>query len=299
MHREYRPDDTHHGHGAGLNIIQADPGDDERALIGFTALLGGLIGIDLLLAAIGWDTGRFPLGLSPTMLAALLGAIYIVYGALQSLLHGRIGADIALAQACLAALVIGQPFVAAEVVFIALLGEVLEAWTFAHARRALGRLVDQAPRTARVRRGEEEVEVPANQVAIGDRVVILPGERVPVDGTILAGRSTVDQSTLTGESLPIDRGPGDPVFTGTINQFGAIEVAAEKVGDETTFGQVLRLVAQARRRKARLEKSADRLARYFLPVVEVAFAATLLIGYLAGWPGISSPSSRSSPARPS
>src|SRR5262249_6125941 len=219
--------------------------------------------LDLALGLSGWNTERFPLGRSPPMIAALPGAIYIVYGALQSLLHGRIGADLALAQACLAALIIGQPFVAAEVVFIALLGEVLEAWTFAHARRALGRLVDSAPRTARVRRGEEEVEIPASQVALGDRVVIRPGERVPVDGTILAGRSTVDQSPLTGESLPIDRGPGDPVFTGTINQFGAIEVAAEKVGDETTFGQVLRLVAQARRRKAKLEKMADRLARYF------------------------------------
>ncbi len=220
------------------------------------------------------------------MIAALLGAVYIVYGTLQSLLHGRIGADLALAQACLAALIIGQPFVAAEVVFIALLGEVLEAWTFAHARRAMGRLVDQTPRTARVRRGEDEVEIPAEQVAIGDRVIVRPGERIAVDGTIVAGRSTVDQSALTGESLPIDKGPGDPVFTGTINQFGAIEVEAEKVGDETTFGQVLRLVAQARRKKAKLEKTADRLARYFLPVVELVAGATLLIGYLAGWPDV-------------
>ena len=202
------------------------------------------------------------------------------------MLHGRIGADLALAQACLAALMIGQPFVAAEVVFIALLGEVLEAWTFAHTRRALGRLVDQTPRTARVRRGEEEVEVPAHEVAIGDRVIVRPGERIPVDGTVQIGRSTVDQLTLTGESLPIDRGPGDPVFTGTINQFGAIEIAAEKVGNETTLGQVLKLVTQARRRRAKLEKTADRLARYFLPVVEVVAGATLLIGYLAGWPDV-------------
>jgi Cu+-exporting ATPase len=283
MHREYRPDDTHHGHGASPNVIQADPAEDERALIAFTALLGGLIGLDLVLGMLGWEIARWPLRLSPTMIAALLGAVYIVYGALQSLLRGRIGADLALAQACLAALVIGQPLVASEVVFIALLGEVLEAWTFARARRALGRLVEQTPRTARVRRGEEEDEVPADQVAVGDRVVVRPGERIPVDGTILAGRSTVDQSTLTGESLPIDRGPGDPVFTGTINQFGAIEVAAEKVGDATTFGQVLKLVAQARRKKAKLERTADRLARYFLPVVEVVAGMTLLVGYLAGW----------------
>ena len=131
----------------------------------------------------------------------------------------------------LAALVLGQPFVAAEVVFIALVGEVLEAWTFARTRRALGRLVDQTPRTARVRRDGEEVEIPAHDVAVGDLVIVRPGERIPVDGTVLAGRSTVDQSALTGESLPIDKGPGDPVFTGTMNQFGVIEVEAEKVGE--------------------------------------------------------------------
>ncbi len=137
-----------------------------------------------------------------------------------------------------------------------------------------------------MRRDGQEVEVPADQVAIGDRVLVGPGERIAVDGRILSGRSTVDQSALTGESLPVDKGPEDMVFTGTINQFGAIEVVAEKVGGETTFGQVLRMVAQARRRKARLEKTADRLARYFLPLVELIAGATLVIGYLAGWPDV-------------
>ncbi|MGP0070018.1 MAG: FtsH protease activity modulator HflK [Isosphaeraceae bacterium] len=276
----------HHGEGGAFGLPIVDHEHDERALIAFTALLGGLIGADLLLGLMGWHPGRFPMGLSPTMIAALLGAIYIVYGTLQSLLQRRIGADLALAQACLAALMIGQPFVAAEVVFIALLGEVLEAVTFARTRRALGRLVEQTPRTARVRRDGQEIEIPAHQVIVGDRVVVGPGERVPVDGIILNGRSTVDQSALTGESLPIDKGPGDPVFTGTINQFGAIEVDAEKVGNDTTFGQVLRLVAQAKRRKAPIEKTADRMARYFLPLVELVAGVTLLVGYLAGWPDV-------------
>ncbi len=146
-------------------------------------------------------------------------------------------------------MILGQPFVAAEVVFIALLGEVLEAWTFSRAQRAMSRLVEQTPRTARVRRDGEEVEIPAYQVAVGDRVIVRPGERVPVDGSVVSGRSTVDQSALSGESLPIDKGPGDLVFTGTMNQFGVIEVDTEKVGDETTFGQVIKLVSQARRRK--------------------------------------------------
>ena len=135
-----------------------------------------------------------PLGLSLSLVAAVLGAVYIVYGALEALVHGRIGADIALAQACLAALVIGQPFVAAEVVFIALVGEVLEAVTFARTQRAIRRLLDQTPRTARVRRDGVEVEIPAREVAVGDLVVVRPGERIPVDGPV--------------ESRPVDRRSG-------------------------------------------------------------------------------------------
>ena len=139
----------------------SDAAHDDRALVAFTALLGGLIGADLLLSFLGWGGVGFPLGLSLTMIAALLGAVYIVYGTIRSLLQRRIGADLALAQASLAALVIGQPFVAAEVVFIALLGEVLEAWTFcahpvrhgspgrtdpAHGTSAAGRAGDRDPR---------------------------------------------------------------------------------------------------------------------------------------------------------
>jgi len=288
MHREYRPEELDRPDAAiGVLARNADRGlPDDVGLYAFTVLLGGLLAAEFLLNLVGLDAGRLPLGITPVLLAAVLGAVYIVYGALRGLVHGRVGADLALAQAALAALVLRQPFVAAEVVFIALLGEVLEAWTFSRTRRAIGNLVDQSPRMARVRRDGHEIEVPAHEVRVGDRVIVRPGERIPVDGTVLAGRSSVDQSSLTGESLPVDKGPEDAVFTSTLNQFGVLEVVARKVGAETTFAQVMRLVTAARRRKAGLEKLADRLARYFLPVVELAAAATLLLGYLAGWPDV-------------
>jgi Cu+-exporting ATPase len=288
MHREYRPEDGTIVTGGGLLSAAGsrDPTPQERGLFLFTALLGALITCDLLLALAGWSPGWLLSGPRPVLAAAILGTVYVVYGALHALLQRRIGADFALAQAALAALVLGQPFVAAEVVFIALLGEVLEAWTFSRTRRALSRLIEHTPRTARVRRDGLEVEIPADKVAVGDRVIVRPGERMPCDGVVARGYSTVDQSTLTGEPLPVDKGPSDPVFTGTLNQYGVIEVDALKVGAETTFGQVLKLVDQARRRKATLEKTADRLARYFLPVVELAAGATLLCGYLAGWPDV-------------
>ncbi len=259
---------------------------DHGGLFAFTALLGLLIGADLLFGWLGWNGWRSPSGMALIWVAALLGAARIVYGALEALVAGRIGADIALAQACLAALVLREPFVAAEVVFIALVGEVLEAVTADRALRSIGRLFDQTPRVARVRRDGAEVEMPVGQVVAGDLVVVGPGERVPVDGPVLAGRSSVDQSALTGESMPVDKGPGDAAFTGTVNQFGRLEIRAEKVGHDSTLGQVLRLVAEAQQRKAPLERTADRFARLFLPVVEGVAALTLLAGYVLGWPDV-------------
>ena len=302
MHREYHPADMerlrvqafgtrgdpghsdgdghHHGHDDGH-----DHGpEDRRGLYGLTGALGVLLAADVVFSGLGWENHRAPGGVSLALLAALIGGARIVYGAIEALIQGSIGADVALAQACLAALIIGEPFVAAEVVFIALVGEVLEAITFDRTQKAIHRLLDSTPRTARVRRDGRELEIPAGEVAVGDLVIVRPGEKIPVDGSVILGRSTVDQSALTGESIPVDKGPDDLVFTGTLNQYGVIEVRAEKVGHETTFGLVLKLVAQASKRKAPLERVADRLARYFLPVVETVAGLTLLAGWIFGWP---------------
>lgn len=288
MHREYHPDDIEHLHA---HAFEGDDhprpgahGHDHRSLFVFTAVLGLLIALDLFFERTGFDAYRAPFGVSLILVAAILGAARIVYGALEALFTGSVGADAALAQACIAALVIGKPFVAAEVVFIALVGEVLEAITADRASRSIHRLFELAPRTARVIRDGDETEIAARDVRVGDLVVVRPGERIPVDGIVRRGRSAVDQSTLTGESLPVDKGVGDSAYNGTLNQFGVLEIEAERVGRETTFGQVLKLVAEAQKRKAPLQKTADRLARRFLPVVEVAAGTTLVFGYWLGWP---------------
>jgi Cu+-exporting ATPase len=294
MHREFHPADMHHlaAHAFGGEAHHHDHDDDHhhhddhRGPVALTIVLGVLLGADLAFGWLGWSTLRSPGGISLAMIAALIGAARIVYGALEALFAGRIGADIALAQACIAALIIGEPFVAAEVVFIALVGEVLEAVTFARTQREIHRLLEQAPKTARVRRDGSEIEIPASQVMVGDVVIVAEGERIPVDGSVITGRSSVDQSALTGESAPVDKGPGEPVFSGTVNQFGRIEVAAERIGQETTLGQVLRLVADAQRKKAPLERAADRYARYFLPVVEIVTGLTIAAGLILGWPDV-------------
>ena len=258
--------DHHHDH---------DPNAERRRLVAATAVVGLLLAADQVLAAWGSED-RYPFGVSLALLAAVIGGGRVVYLALAALFEGRIGADIALAIACVAAALLGEYFVAAEVVFIALVGECLEALTFDRAQRAIQKLLEYRPRTARVLRDGQEVEVAAKALAVGDVLVVRPGERIAADGTVVGGRSAVDQAVLTGESLPVDKGEGDPVYTGTYNQFGRLEVRAEKVGQETTLGQVIRLMARAQAQRSPLERAADRYARLFLPAVLSAAVLVLL-----------------------
>jgi len=252
----------------------SDADTERRALILTTVVVGALLGCDVLLNLLGWESYASPFGIRLALVAAFIGGGRVVYLALLALLEGRIGADIALAIACVAAGLAGEYFVAAEVVFIALLGECLEALTLERAQRAIQKLLEYRPRTARLLRDGQEMEVPADAVAPGDVLMVRPGERIAADGTVLRGRTAVDQSILTGESLPVDVGPGDRVFTGSINQFGQLELRVEQVGSQTTMGRVIELLHEAQRHKAPLERTADRLARRFLPTV---LAATVLV----------------------
>jgi Cu+-exporting ATPase len=291
------PDHGGHGHGAGSHHDRSDahghdhdhhhrhhdgddhhdPDSERRSLFAVTTVVGLLLAADLLLWAVD-SPWRRPFGVPLALMAAVIGGGRVVYLALAALLEGSIGADIALAIACVAAALLGEYFVAAEVVFIALIGECLEAFTFHRAQRAMGKLLDFYPQMARVQRGDAEVEVPTEALALDDTVIVRPGERIAVDGVVLRGRSAVDQAVLTGESMPVDKGEGDSVYTGTVNQFGRLEIRALKLGAETTLGQVIRLLSDAQRNRSPIERTADRYARRFLPVVlgiaAIVFLAT-------------------------
>jgi Cu+-exporting ATPase len=292
LHREYRPEQMrlgvpsppagHHDHEAEPGHRHAkesahDPASERRVLWATTALVGSLLAADLLLAALG-SPWRAPLGVPLALVAAVIGGARVVYLALTALFDRSIGADLALAIACVAAACLGEYFVAAEVVFIALVGECLEALAFERAQRAIGGLFDYYPRTARVIRGDAEMEVPVEQLKVGDRVAVRPGERISVDGTVQSGRSAVDEAVLTGESMPVDKGEGDPVYTGTFNQFGRLEIRADKLGAATTLGRVIELLADVERSRSRIERTADAYARRFLPAVlgvaAIVFLAT-------------------------
>lgn len=245
-----------------------------RPLYLLTAAVGLLVAADVLFAWLGYERLRSPWGVNLALAAAVLGGARIVYASLTGLVEGHIGADLALSVALLASLALKEYWVGAEVVLIAMIGESLEAITFARTHRELERFLELRPRRVRVRRGEAEVELPVESLAVGDVVVVRPGERIAVDGAVIAGRSAVDESTLTGESLPADKTEGDAVYAGTLNQFGALEIRTAAVGEATTLGQVIRIVAAAQRDKARVERIADRMARWFLPLVLVCAAAT-------------------------
>ena len=254
-----------------------------------TGLLGLLIGLDLWPVAAAWfgEAGQslapwgreFYPGYRWALLAAVLGGARVLYTSLEGLLEGKVGADLALAVACIAAILFRKPLVAAEVVFIGMVGECLEGFTFERTQRAIRRIVEVFPRRCWLLRDGQEVRVFTRDLQPGDRVVVKPGARIPADGVVLEGSSTVDTSALTGESLPVDRGPGDEVLAGTLNQFGALVIEARRVAEQTVVGRVIELTARALRDKATLERTADRLARYFLPVV-LALAALTFVGAL-------------------
>jgi len=163
------------------------------------------------------------------------------------------------------------------------LGKFLETRSRGKTSQAITRLMDLAPKTANVLRDGAEVEIPVEEVRVGDRVVVRPGQSVPVDGTVVEGASAVDESALTGESLPVDKGPGDKVAAASVNKSGSFVFEAGRVGEDTTLAQMIRLVEEASASKAPIAKLADKVAGVFVPVVMgialIAAAAWLLTGH--------------------
>ena len=166
----------------------------------------------------------------------------------------------------------------AVVITLVALGRWLEARARGRTSEAIRRLVALAPRTARVLREGQEVDVPTSDVVVGDLVRIRPGERIPVDGEVVEGASAIDESMLTGESLPVQRAPGGPVFGGTVNRTGSFVFRASRVGADTTLAQIVRLVEEAQGSRAPIQRLADRVAARFVPAVLVIAAATFV-----GW----------------
>ena len=219
-----------------------------------------------------------PLPFSPAWIAIILCGVPIVLEAVIGLVtRFDIKADVLVSIALISAVCLHENFAAGEVAFIMQLGALLEDLTVAKARAGIEKLVHLTPQTARRIQNSSEEIIPAEEVQTGDILRVLPGETIPVDGVILSGETAVNQAVMTGESLPVDKKPGDDVASGTVNQFGAFDMKATKVGADSSIQRMIRLVQSADAGKAKIVGLADRWATW---IVVTALTASILIGFI-------------------
>ena len=230
------------------------------------------------LAASFFRLGSLPF--DPAWIAIVLCGAPIVRGALVGLVTAfDVRADVLVSLALIASVVIGEVFAAGEIAFIMTLGAYLEERTVAKARAGIERLVRLTPAVARIVRGEEERLVAAEEVKVGDVLRVLAGETIAVDGAIVGGRTSIDQSVMTGESLPVDKEEGDEVYSGTVNQFGTFDMVARKVGQDSSLQRMIRLVASADAGRAKIVALADRWATW---IVAAALLAAVVTWFVTG-----------------
>ena len=214
----------------------------------------------------------------PAWVTIVISGIPLLYLAIWRIIHNpgisKISSALLICIAMFAAIAIGDLFAAGEVVFIMAIGALLEEATTNRAKKGLKKLISLAPtKGRRLKDGKEEM-IPAEEIRQGDVLRILPGETIPVDGIIISGETSVDQSIMTGESLPVDKGVGEEVFCGTINRFGSIDISATKVGENSSLQKLIRMVQDAENKQAPMQRIADRVASWLVPVA-------LLIAILA------------------
>ncbi len=213
----------------------------------------------------------------PAWLAVALCGIPIIRGAAVGLAtEFDVKADVLVAMALIAAVAIGEIFAAGEVAFIMSLGSLLEERTVRKAREGIEKLVNMTPRTARVLHGGSESVIPAENVRAGDLLRVLPGETIAVDGVITSGQTAVDQSLMTGESLPVDKDVNDEVFSGTVNQLGAFDMRATKVGGDSSLQRMIRLVESADASKTPIVRIMDRWATWIVVAALLTAVGTWL-----------------------
>ncbi len=229
-----------------------------------------------------------------TLIAVALGYRIYFHG-IRSLRHGDVTAQlfatIAIFISVVAGLVlpsasatgtaeaVGYLTASAIVAFIILAGMTLEDYIIHRTRGALEKLINMSPTTARIRRDGLEVEVSIDKVKLGEIVLVKPGDKIPVDGTVISGYSTVNQATITGESIPVEKTIGDRTFAGTLNEHGALEIKVEKIADDTTLAHIIQLVEEAQEKKAPIQNVADRFTTYFLPIMAVLASSVFAVSY--------------------
>ncbi|TAM87536.1 MAG: cation-translocating P-type ATPase [Candidimonas sp.] len=254
--------DTAHDRSSPLNWI-------EGTRIGLVALAAAAVWLRL------WEP--YPAVSVVGVIGLVVGGWPILREAFEAVAARRMTMELSMAIAIFAAAAIGEFFTALVITLFVLVAEVLEGLTVGRGRRAIRDLMELLPREVAVRRAGAIQSISAQELSAGDAVLIAPGGRVPVDGTVLSGHSFVDESRITGESLPVEKVAGARVFAGSINQSGALEVAAERIGRDTSYGKIIEAVERAEKSRAPVQRLADRLAGYLVYFAVGAAVLTFLI----------------------
>jgi heavy metal translocating P-type ATPase len=247
--------------------IRSEKGREILVLALAPALILALIFVSWALAH--WRIGPVYLNAALALAAVFLGGTPRFIAGFKDISRGRITVNVFVTVALAATIAIGEFRPAAIIILIMSVVGALESYTLEKTRRSISDLLNLAPQTATVRRNGEEVTVAVADLLVGDRVVVRPGERIPVDGTVATGASSVNQAPITGESMPVEKAEGSTVFSGTLNESGRLEITVEKVGEGTTLARIVHLVQEAQNTRAPIQNLADRFTTWFLPTVIV------------------------------
>ncbi len=268
-----------HLRSAAAAAGEQEPDDEHDHAHAFEWLEAARIGLVALAAAAVWFRVWEPI---PSV--SLIGVIGLLVGgwpifkeALENLIARRMTMELSMTIAIVAAAAIGEFFTALVIALFVLVAEVLEGMTVSRGRHAIRDLLDFLPRSVSVRRSGGVRDVDSAELRVGDAVLVNPGARVPVDGTVLSGHSFLDQSRITGESMPVEKTAGSAVYAGSINQSGAIEIRAERLGRDTSFGKIIEAVERAEKSRAPVQRLADRMAGYLVYFALGAAALTYLL----------------------
>jgi heavy metal translocating P-type ATPase len=265
------PHDQHHGHDHEHDSHDHEHGGElaEVLRVVFVALAAAAVWFHL------WEPFHkvSVIGLAAT----LIGGYPIFKEAFENIMERRMTMELSMTIALVSALAIGEFFTALVITAFVLAAEILEGLTVGRGRRAIEDMLDFLPQTASVLRNEQVVEVDTKTIRPGEIVLIRPGSKIPVDGEVVSGHSFVEQAAITGEPMPSEKSIGSQVYAGTLNQAGTLQVCAERLGKETTFGKIIEAVENAERSRAPIQKTADRLAGYLVYFALAAAVLTFLI----------------------
>jgi Cd2+/Zn2+-exporting ATPase len=257
---------------------QHNPSPAKYREMAVLSIVPGLVGV---LIVTSWAFAHFEIGpiylnAGLALFATLFGGYLRFVAGFKDIFRRKITVNVFVVVALIATIAIGEFRAAAIVVFIMSVAGALESYTLGKTRSSIRDLLDLAPKMVTIRRGQEEVTILADDVVVGDVVIVRPGGRIAVDGVVIAGASSVNQAPITGESMPVEKFKGSEVFSGTLNETGRLEIKTTKAGNDTTLARIVHLVEQAQAAKAPIQTIADRFTVWFLPTVLVVAA----IGFL-------------------